>query len=490
MLLSELAGRISGARQLGSDDPEVSSLAYDSRKTSAGALFLALPGEKTDGAQFVEEAMQAGAVAVLSERAEQLCGLPQLVVDDARLAMAEAARAVLGDPSEGMRLLAVTGTNGKTTTAYLVRHILNQTIGKCGMTGTVEYDLGSGGRKAHMTTPESLDLYSFYAEMHKAGCDHAISEVSSHSLVKQRVAGINFSVGIFTNLTQDHLDYHGDMETYFRAKAMLFEGLSEAAVAVVNADDSYAAPLVEMTPARTVAYGLGEGAELRGEILNLSTVGTVFRMTSGSFEAEVHMGLLGAYNVYNALAAAGAAMELGVSPDDVVEALGSFEGVAGRLESIDCGQDFRVLVDYAHTDDALRSVLAGIRELYPRRVITVFGCGGDRDRTKRPRMGLAAEELSEVVVVTSDNPRSEDPEAIIHDILEGLANGDQAIVVPDRSEAIVRAIGMAEKGDVVLIAGKGHETCQIMGTERVDLDDRKVARSALMAHRDTGGQGA
>ena len=395
--------------------------------------------------------------------------------------MAEAAGALLGDPAESMRLVAVTGTNGKTTTAYLVRHILNATAGRCGMTGTVEYDLGGGTEKAHMTTPESLDLYRYYARMHEAGCRYAVSEVSSHALVKGRVAGLDFAAGIFTNLTQDHLDYHGDMESYFRAKARLFEGLSSQAAAVINADDPRAARLAEVCPARSLTYGLGEGAELRGRIMNLSTVGTVFRMTRGEFDAEVHTNLLGAYNVYNALAAAGAALELGVAPGEVVEAIGSFEGVAGRLESVDCGQDFRVLVDYAHTEDALRSVLEGIRELYPRRVITVFGCGGDRDSSKRPRMGRAAEDLSEVIVITSDNPRSEEPGSIISDILEGLRRPDEAVVVPDRARAIETAVELAEPGDLVLIAGKGHETCQVLGCRRIGFDDREVARGALEA---------
>jgi UDP-N-acetylmuramoyl-L-alanyl-D-glutamate--2,6-diaminopimelate ligase len=384
-------------------------------------------------------------------------------------------------------LVGVTGTNGKTTTAYLFRHIMQQSGRKCGMTGTVEYDLGSGAEPARMTTPEIPDLYRFFGQMREAGCRAAVSEVSSHALVKRRVTGLRFSVAVFTNLTQDHLDFHGDMESYFRAKATLFESLEAGALAVLNADDPWSARLAEMTPARVLTYGTGETAGVRARVMSLSTVGTVFRLSREGFESEVHMGLLGAYNVHNALAAAAAAAELGVEMGSAVEAVANFDGVPGRLESVDCGQDFRVLVDYAHTDDALRSVLTSIRDLYPRRLITVFGCGGDRDRGKRPRMGRVVEDLSDVAVVTSDNPRSEEPGAIIADVLEGLERPADAVVEPDRAAAIERAVRMAAPGDVVLIAGKGHETYQILGPRRVDFDDRRVARAAL--ERMTGGGG-
>ncbi len=479
MRLDDLAGRIDGARLLGAGEVEVTDLAYDSREVRPGTLFMALPGDRLDGADFAGSAAKAGAAALMTERSEKLTELPQIVVPDARAAMAVAARALLGDPAAGLKLIAITGTNGKTTTAYLLRHVLGQAGMKCGMTGTVEHDLGAGTRAARMTTPESLDLYRFYAAMRAAGCSAAVSEVSSHALVKQRVAGVRFAAAVFTNLTRDHLDFHGDMQSYFRAKARLFEGLAEDAVAVLNADDEYAPRLAEMTPARTLTYGLVASAEVRGRVMNLSTVGTVFRLSRGDFDAEVHMNLLGAHNVHNALAAAAAAVTLGLDMPRIVEGLATFEGVPGRLESVDCGQDFRVLVDYAHTDDALRSVLKSIRDLYPRRVITVFGCGGDRDRGKRPRMGRAVEELSDVAVITSDNPRGEEPGAIIAEILGGLAEPDRAVVEPDRAAAIERAVRLAAPGDVVLIAGKGHETYQILGAERIDFDDRQVARSAL-----------
>jgi len=378
-----------------------------------------------------------------------------------------------------MKLVAITGTNGKTTTAYLVRYILRQAGERCGMTGTVEYDLGAGAVPASMTTPESLDLYRFYAEMRRAGCGFAVSEVSSHALAKRRTAGLRFAAAVFSNLTQDHLDFHGTMENYFQAKALLFSGLEASAVALLNADDPHSARLAGMTRARVVTYGLSESAEVRAKVLSLSTVGTVFRLRRGGFEAEVHLPLLGAHNVHNALAAAAAAAELGLGMDRIVEGLATFEGVPGRLESVDCGQDFRVLVDYAHTDDALRSVLNAVRELYPRRIITVFGCGGDRDRGKRPKMARVVEQLSDVAVVTSDNPRSERPEAIIGEILSGLQDPGRAVVEPDRAAAIGKAVGLARPGDVVLIAGKGHEAYQIVGDRRLDFDDRSAARAAL-----------
>ncbi len=483
MRLSELVPKIPGARLLAGaasgDDPDISGLAYDSRQVRPGTLFLAVPGEKTDGAEHVPAAAKAGAAAVLSEKERRLSDLPQAVVPDARAAMAAAARAFFGDPAAKMRLAAITGTNGKTTTAYLVRHVLGQAGKKCGMTGTVEYDLGAGAIPARMTTPESLDLYRFYSEMSRAGCGFAVSEVSSHSLVKRRVEGLRFAAAVFTNLTQDHLDFHGSMENYFQAKALLFAGLEESAAAVLNADDPYTARLAGMTGARVVTFGLAGSADVRAQVMSLSTVGTVFKLRAGGFQAEVHLPLLGAHNVHNALAAAAACAELGLDMGRIAEGLATFDGVPGRLESIDCGQDFRVLVDYAHTDDALRSVLNAVRELYPRRIITVFGCGGDRDRGKRPKMGRVVEELSDVAVVTSDNPRSERPEAIIEDILTGLEEPGRAVVVPDRAAAIARAVELARPGDVVLIAGKGHESYQIVGDRRLDFDDRHAARAAL-----------
>jgi len=479
MRLSAIVASVPGARMLQGADVEIADLAYDSRQVRPGALFLALPGEKTDGAGHVPAAARAGAAAVLSEKSDPLSGLPQVVVPDARAALAAAARAFFGDPAAGMKLVAITGTNGKTTTAYLVRYILRQAGERCGMTGTVEYDLGAGAVPASMTTPESLDLYRFYAEMRRAGCGFAVSEVSSHALAKRRTAGLRFAAAVFSNLTQDHLDFHGTMENYFQAKALLFSGLEASAVALLNADDPHSARLAGMTRARVVTYGLSESAEVRAKVLSLSTVGTVFRLRRGGFEAEVHLPLLGAHNVHNALAAAAAAAELGLGMDRIVEGLATFEGVPGRLESVDCGQDFRVLVDYAHTDDALRSVLNAVRELYPRRIITVFGCGGDRDRGKRPKMARVVEQLSDVAVVTSDNPRSERPEAIIGEILSGLQDPGRAVVEPDRAAAIGKAVGLARPGDVVLIAGKGHEAYQIVGDRRLDFDDRSAARAAL-----------
>jgi UDP-N-acetylmuramoyl-L-alanyl-D-glutamate--2,6-diaminopimelate ligase len=478
--LDELAALVPGAILHGDGGADVTDLTCDSRQVRPGMVFVALRGGRADGDVFVPAAVRSGAVAIVTENPVRLADVPQVVVGDGRVAMALMARGLMGDPAERMKLAAVTGTNGKTTTAYLVRHILRQNGARCGMTGTVEYDYGSGAEPAHMTTPESVDLYRAYARMARAGCGYAVSEVSSHSLVQKRVLGIRFAAAVFTNLTQDHLDFHGDMESYFGAKAMLFESLPREAVAVINADDSWAVRLGGMTEAGVVTYGVRGDAQVTGRVMSLSTVGTVFRLGAASRgEVEVHMGLLGGYNVHNALAAAAVGMHFGLKLEAIAEALGSFEGVPGRVESVDCGQDFRVLVDYAHTDDALRSVLSTVHDLYPRRVITVFGCGGDRDRTKRPKMGKVVEELSDVAVVTSDNPRTEDPDAIIRDILEGFVRPDQAIVVPDRSAAIARAIGLAGPGDVVLIAGKGHENYQILKDRRVDFDDRRQARAAL-----------
>ncbi len=448
---------------------------------------------KTDGAQFARQAAQRGAAAILCEKEDPLADLPQLVCADARLALAKAARAFYGHADLRMRLGAVTGTNGKSTTAYLVRHILKFAGRQCGMLGTIEYDLGSERIDAPLTTPESLDLHRYLRTMADAGCDSAFLETSSHSLCQHRVAGIHFDTAVFTNLTQDHLDYHRTMEDYRDAKALLFRDLLPDSVAVLNLDDPTGHHFAGLTRARVFGFSIRGDArppyswnpDIVATIRRMSIHGTDFSMESQWGAREVHLKLAGAHNVQNALGALAAAVALGADFDQSIAALESFAGVPGRLEPVELpretgrAQPFRVFVDYAHTEDALRSVMNALKELRPSRLITVFGCGGDRDRSKRPKMGRAVEEMADLGVITSDNPRTEDPHAIIGEICAGIRAQNKFIMEPDRARAIERAISEARTDDVVLIAGKGHETYQIFGREKRHFSDVEEALNAL-----------
>jgi UDP-N-acetylmuramoyl-L-alanyl-D-glutamate--2,6-diaminopimelate ligase len=492
MKLETLAQAVEGRVLNAGANFEISGISCHSRSVKPGHLFAALPGSKADGALYAQQAAQNGAAAILSEKAEPLTALPQLVCTDARLGLARAARAFYGYSDKKLGLGAITGTNGKSTTAYLVRHLMNSAKQRCGMLGTIEYDLGARIVEAPLTTPESLDLHRYLHTMAGAGCQAAVMETSSHSLCQHRVAGLDFKVGVFTNLTQDHLDYHRTMEEYREAKGILFKNLSSDAVAVLNADDAAGAYYAAQTRARCLSFSLnpsvaplrsrdGDG-HLCAHIRSMDIKGTRFQIDSPWGRRQVLWGLVGAHNVQNCLGAIGAAVALGVPFDEALAGLGSFAGVPGRLQSVGDqyeGLPFRVLVDYAHTDDALRSVLCALRELRPSRLITVFGCGGDRDRTKRPKMARAVEEMSDLGVITSDNPRTEDPQAIISDIWTGIHKKDKFLVDADRARAIELAIKEARSGDVVLIAGKGHEDYQIFGKEKRHFSDCEQALSAL-----------
>jgi UDP-N-acetylmuramoyl-L-alanyl-D-glutamate--2,6-diaminopimelate ligase len=429
-------------------------------------------------------------VGVISERAPAP-GIAWLQVEDARTALAVAAAAVLGDPAEQLTLAGVTGTNGKTTTTHLLDAILRAASRRVGLVGTVQYRVGDRATAAVRTTPESSDLHALFREMVDAGCSHAVLEVSSHSLELKRVHGCRFEVAVFTNLTRDHLDFHGDMDRYFAAKRVLFDTLLRpGGHAVVNVDDDHGRLLAGSLPGRRVwTFALDAPADVRAERIALSLQGTALRVATPMGALEVRTPLVGRFNASNVLAALGAALALGLPSEAIVAGIGSVALVPGRLERIEAGQDFAVIVDYAHTDDALKNLLETVRELGPKRIVTVFGCGGDRDRAKRPLMGAVAARLSDVVVVTSDNPRSEPPESILEEIQRGMngGRGAERRVVVDRRDAIAQAIGMAGPGDAVVIAGKGHETYQVLRDRTVPFDDRLVARE-LLADRTVRGR--
>jgi UDP-N-acetylmuramoyl-L-alanyl-D-glutamate--2,6-diaminopimelate ligase len=465
---------------------EIVGLDYDSRRVHAGYLFFAFPGSKADGHRFAGDARASGAVAVVSESpAPEGVDAPWIQVQQGRQALSLAARNFYGRPDERLKLTGITGTNGKTTTAYLVDAVLREAGATTAMIGTIEYHLAGRVLKAANTTPESLDLMRLFAELERAGGTHVTMEVSSHALQLGRVYGLAFHTTVFTNLTRDHLDFHGTMDAYFAAKQQLFEGAGgpPPRYAVLNRDDEYARQLRLSPKTELIDYGFAQDAMLRPRHVSTGFNGLRFDVQFRKLRFPVTSPLIGRINVLNILAACGAGLSYGIAPEVIARGIASLGAVPGRFERVDEGQPFTVVVDYAHTDDALRNVISVARGLNPKRVITLFGCGGDRDRTKRPLMGAAAAEASDFVVLTSDNPRSEDPLTIMNDALVGIRRFDVAHVIePDREAAIRRALQEAREGDIVILAGKGHETYQVLRDRTIDFDDRAVAREVLKGY--------
>src|SRR3954471_1264242 len=461
----------------GAPDVDVSALAYSSRSVRPGTLFFCVPGFKVDGHDFAADAVERGAVALVVERPLDL-GVPEVQVPDARAAMADVAARFYGDPTKELKVVGITGTNGKTTTTFLIRSILEVAGISTGLLGTVTSIVGGRREEVVRTTPEAVELQSTFRRMLDAGDNAAVMEVSSHALHLHRVDGIHFAVRIFTNLTQDHLDFHPTMEDYFAAKRMLFE--REGGPSITNADDEYGRRLAsEITGMRT--FGIEHEADYRATEVAFDTAGSTFTLTApGREEHTIRTRLPGLFNVSNALAAIAATHALGIPLETAVEALAGAEPPPGRFEPVDEGQDFAVLVDYAHTPDSLDNVLRAAREITRGRLHVVFGAGGDRDQSKRPLMGRVASELADRAIVTSDNPRSEDPAAIVDQVYSGT-DGDAEREV-DRRRAIALAVSGADPGDVVVIAGKGHEQGQeFEGGRKEPFDDVTVAREALRA---------
>ena len=461
----------------------VHSVAYDSRRIEVGDVFFALRGAHADGRDFAIQAAQRGAIAVVSE-SPPLEGLPipWFQVAHARRVLALMARALYWPAVQSMHLTGITGTNGKTTSALLLDSMLATAGAITGVVGTVAHRIAGEQRTALNTTPESIDIYRMLAELSAAGGTHLTMEVSSHGLALGRVWGMQFHTGVFTNLTPDHLDFHGTMESYFNAKAELFHGqdATPPPFAILNADDSWSRKIPRNSGTRVITYGLSDAADLRATVVRAGFQGLMFDMEWQGSTYPVSSVLTGRMNVYNILAAAGAAFSYGLTPEAVREGVHACRAIPGRFERIDAGQPFLVIVDYAHTEDALRNAIAAARALEPARILTLFGCGGDRDRSKRPMMGQTAGQLSDFVVLTSDNPRSEDPIAIINDALVGLRRTDaRHAIQPDREKAIRRVIAEAGPRDIVLIAGKGHEPYQILADRTIEFDDRVVARRIL-----------
>ncbi len=471
-------------------NPLIAGIDYDSRRVKAGWCFVAMRGETTDGNRYIETALQNGAVAVVSDSLPPRPGVAWAQVDHGRRALARLSANFYGRPAERLFLTGITGTNGKTTTSFLTNAMLRTGGRKTALVGTIEYHIEDEVFPAPHTTPEALELNQFLARALQAGCTEAVMEVSSHALEQQRVYGVPFDVAIFTNLTRDHLDYHGTMEKYFESKAILFQGsgTEPPRACVINIEDEYGRRLLKLCKKQqeVITYGIDSG-DFHSEDVGIERNGTKFTMVAPGGKYPIWSPLLGRVNIFNVLAAAAAAYLRNVAPNTIAEAAYHLDRVAGRFERVDVGQPFTVIVDYAHTDDALRNLTAVARDFLAQRggqgrIITVFGCGGDRDRSKRPLMGEAAGAGSDFVILTSDNPRSENPLDIMNDALPGLQrSGTRYTLEPDRNKAIALAIDEAKSGDIVLIAGKGHEKVQVTNTGTIPFDDIDEALRALHA---------
>ena len=477
MRLRELLEGMEVISQTISPDTEITHVCVDSRATQKGSLFVAVPGNRCDGGHYARQAVDRGAVCVVCQ-SELPPDLPWVKVRDARLALSQLACRWYGHPSRQLTMLGVTGTNGKTTVTYLLRHILQRTGMKTGLIGTVQNIVGEQTLPAQRTTPDALQIQQLLSAMTKNGCSHAVMEVSSHALDQHRADGIDFAVGIFTNLTEDHLDYHGTMGCYCDAKAKLFQ---MSRMGVCNADDPWTERLLAGASCPSVYYGIHNPAEVWAEDIFLHSRSVDFTVCTARTRTPVHLGVPGRFSVYNALGAIAACGELGIPPEECAAALATFPGVAGRMEVVPTpGKPYTLLIDYAHTPDALENVLKTVRGFAQNRVIAVFGCGGDREREKRPLMGHIAGKLADLTIITSDNPRTEEPMAIIRDILPGIAGEeDKYIVEPDRRGAIALAMGRAAAGDVIVLCGKGHETYQEIGDKTIPMDEREIVRSLL-----------
>ena len=485
MKLAELFRGVPCLRRGVGDEAEITSLAYDSRQVRPGAAFFAIVGESADGHLYVPAALARGAAVIVSEH-EAPAGLATrwAQVEKIRRALAAAGRNFYGHPDSRLSMVGVTGTNGKTTTAFLIDSIFRAAGFTTGLFGTIEHRLGDRVVAALNTTPESLDLISYMAEVVKAGGRAVVMEVSSHALAQERVWGFHFAAAVFTNLTRDHLDYHKDFEGYFAAKRRLFEDLGSGrpGVAVINRDDPWGVRLLEQRHGPLITYGFDSGADVRVKHLTQHETGFRATLATPGGKLEIESKLMGRANVFNVLAATAAGLGLDLPEETIRTGIARLESVPGRFERVSEGQPFLVIVDYAHTDDALRNVLRTARELTDHRLIVVFGCGGDRDRAKRPLMGEAAGSLSDLAVVTSDNPRSEDPVLIMNDAIVGLQKTSNPYFAEvDREMAIRKALEAAHEGDVVVLAGKGHETYQVLKEQAIPFDDREVARRVLRA---------
>ncbi len=487
MKLQELLKTLHPLIPFSGENPEITSIENDNRKVQKGSLFVCIKGYTVDGHDFAQSAVQNGAVAVLAERLLPSLNVPVMIVNDTNRALAVLADAFYGQPTKKLHLIGITGTNGKTTTSHLIEKILSDAGKKTGLIGTLYTKIAEETLETKNTTPESLTLQKTFEKMCDSEVDSVVMEVSSHALDLGRVHGCDFNVAVFTNLTQDHLDYHLTMDEYKRAKSLLFSqlgntfSLEKPKFAVLNADDSASEMYQKSTAAHVVTYGIDHKADVMAKNIEMTSSGTHFILKTAEAEYPLEIQLIGKFSIYNVLASIATALVTGISMPEILQSIRTVKGVAGRVELVDAGQNFTVIVDYAHTPDSLENVLKTIRQFAKRKIFVVVGCGGDRDRTKRPIMANIACQYATDPIFTSDNPRSEDPLAILSEMEEGV-RGKKYLVIPDRKAAIKEAVDHASEGDIILIAGKGHETYQIIGSQVHDFDDRLVAREAILGN--------
>jgi UDP-N-acetylmuramoyl-L-alanyl-D-glutamate--2,6-diaminopimelate ligase len=477
-------------RMVTTHDAEINKLQYDSRKIQRDDCFIALKGTTYDGHAFIQNAINQGAKVVVLQNdnvlPDSLCmhtGVIKVIVPDTRKALAVMSSNYYDHPSEKMKFVGVTGTNGKTTTSHLVKAIMEAAGEKVGLVGTIEYKIGERIIPATHTTPESLELNELFALMVENKCTSVAMEVSSHALDQSRIYGLDFDVAIFTNLTQDHLDYHGTMEKYFEAKKILFTELKPSSYAVINHDDRWGVLIHDSISTKTISYGISSAADVQVKDLKIAMTGTTLTINNSHGELTFTTPLIGKFNVYNILAAFSTGLALGIPREQIIQGIKNMKNVRGRFERITSPAGWTAIIDYAHTPDALENCLKTIQDILPSqnrgRIITVFGAGGDRDKTKRPLMGHIAGDYSDIIIVTSDNPRSEEPKKIIDDIIRGVTRHASVLQETDRRTAIERAISCAQRGDVILIAGKGHEDYQVIGKEKIHFSDREVVESLI-----------
>lgn len=490
--IQQLAQIVEGATIIGDKETIITGIEHDSRKAETGTLFVCIKGVHVDGHKFISQAVNAGAKAILTTRetVEVPAGVTILRVPDLNKALDTIVPYFHDYPARSMRIIGITGTNGKTTTSYITRAILRAAGYRVGLIGTIQIMIEDEVYPIHNTTPDVVELQHTLAIMRDKGMDYVVMEVSSHALDQDRVAGIEFDTAVFTNLTQDHLDYHKTLENYMLAKAKLFDKVSEAGVkngktAVVNIDDAAGKVMLEHAKCRHITYAIDKNADLRATAINVLASGANFTLNNEAFgKMPLKLHITGIFNVYNVMSAVGAALAENIESAVIAKVLQEFTSVPGRFELVKAGQDFSIIVDYAHTPDGVENVLKTARKIAKKKIIAVFGCGGDRDRTKRPIMGRLAAELADVVIATSDNPRSEDPEFILNEVETGVKEkigNKQHEKIVDRRQAIFRAVALAQTDDIVVILGKGHENYQILKDKTIHFDDKEVAREAVAA---------
>lgn len=477
MKLTDLIKDLKPVKINGKSDIGINKIEYDSRKVTQNDVFVAVRGYKTDGHNYIEQAIKNGAAAVIAEEHTENIKVCEIITDNTRKALSLVSAAYYGYPSKKMKLIGITGTNGKTTTTYLVKSILEFAGYKVGLIGTNQNMIGSKVIPTERTTPESLELQKLFADMVSEGAEYCVMEVSSHSLCLDRVYGNPFYIGAFTNLTQDHLDFHNTMEEYAKAKSILFTMCERA---VVNADDKYVNAIIGNADCKVVKYGINKKSDILAKNIKYNQRGVLFEVETPFGSENIRLDIPGEFSVYNALCAIGICQGTGVGISDIAKALILAKGVKGRAEVLSTPTDYTVMIDYAHTPDGLENIIGTVKGFCRGRVITVFGCGGDRDATKRPKMGKIAGDLSDFCVVTSDNPRTEDPDAIIKDILSGMTDVKaEYVAICDRTEAIEYAMRIAKENDIIILAGKGHETYQILKDKTIHYDEREIVRDIL-----------